>query len=67
MVPLRFVPGLAALLFKELVLVVAGIVLISLLVALTLTPLLTLFFLPAAYGLAMERRQVVGVAENAQD
>jgi hydrophobic/amphiphilic exporter-1 (mainly G- bacteria), HAE1 family len=39
--PFLFVPGLAALLFKELVLVVAGIVVISLLVALTLTPLLT--------------------------
>ncbi len=39
--PFLFVPGLAALLFKELVLVVAGIVAISLLVAVTLTPLLT--------------------------
>jgi hydrophobic/amphiphilic exporter-1 (mainly G- bacteria), HAE1 family len=39
--PFLLVPGLAALLFKELVLVVAGIVVISLLVALTLTPLLT--------------------------
>ncbi len=39
--PFLFVPGLAALLFKELVLVVAGIVVISLLVAVTLTPLLT--------------------------
>ena len=35
------VPGLAALLFRELVLVVAGILVISLLVALTLTPFLT--------------------------
>ncbi|MBS0013134.1 MAG: efflux RND transporter permease subunit [Desulfobacterales bacterium] len=43
--PFLFVPGLAALLFKELVLVVAGIVIISLLVALTLTPLLTQSFL----------------------
>jgi len=39
--PFLFVPGLAALLFKELVLVVAGVVLISLLVAVTITPLLT--------------------------
>ncbi len=39
--PFVFVPGMAAILFKELVLVVAGVVLISLLVAITLTPLLT--------------------------
>ncbi len=39
--PFLFVPGLAALLFKELVLVVAGVVVISLLVAITITPLLT--------------------------
>lgn len=39
--PFLFVPGLAALLFKELVLVVAGIVVLSLLIAVTLTPLLT--------------------------
>jgi hydrophobe/amphiphile efflux-1 (HAE1) family protein len=39
--PFLLVPGLAALLFKELVLVVAGIVVISLLIAVTLTPLLT--------------------------
>lgn len=39
--PFLFVPGLAALLFKELVLVVAGIVVVSLLVAVTLTPVLT--------------------------
>ncbi len=39
--PFVFVPGMAALLFKELVLVVAGVVLISLLVAVTVTPLLT--------------------------
>ncbi len=38
--PFLLVPGLAALLFKELVLVVAAIVLISLLVAITLTPFL---------------------------
>lgn len=39
--PFIFIPGLAALLFKELVFVVAGIVAISLFVALTLTPLLS--------------------------
>jgi hydrophobe/amphiphile efflux-1 (HAE1) family protein len=39
--PFIFVPGMAALLFKELVLVVGGVVAISLLVAVTLTPLLT--------------------------
>jgi len=38
--PFLIVPGLAALLFKELVLVVASIVLLSLLVAITVTPLL---------------------------
>lgn len=39
--PFLFIPGLAALLFKELVLVVAGVVLVSLLIAVTLTPFLT--------------------------
>ncbi len=39
--PFVFVPGMSAILFKELVLVVAGVVVISLLVAITLTPLLT--------------------------
>lgn len=39
--PFLFVPGLAVLLFKELVLVVAGIVIVSLAVAVTLTPVLT--------------------------
>ena len=39
--PFVFIPGMAAILFKELVLVVAGVVLISLLVAITVTPLLT--------------------------
>ncbi|MEA2011815.1 MAG: efflux RND transporter permease subunit [Verrucomicrobiota bacterium] len=40
-IPFVFVPGMAAILFKELVLVVAGVVVISLLVAITLTPVLT--------------------------
>lgn len=39
--PFLIVPGLAALLFKELILVIASIVLLSLLVAVTLTPFLT--------------------------
>ena len=37
-VPFIFIPGLTSLLFRELVMVVAGIVVISLLVAVTLTP-----------------------------
>jgi hydrophobic/amphiphilic exporter-1 (mainly G- bacteria), HAE1 family len=40
-VPFLLVPGLTSLLFKELILVIAGIVCVSLLVAVTLTPLLT--------------------------
>lgn len=39
--PFLFIPGMASLLFKELVLVVAGVVLLSLLVAVTLTPFLS--------------------------
>jgi hydrophobic/amphiphilic exporter-1 (mainly G- bacteria), HAE1 family len=39
--PFVFVPGMVAILLSELVFVVAGVVVISLLVALTLTPLLT--------------------------
>ncbi len=38
--PFLFVPGLTSLLFKELILVISGIVIISVLVAVTLTPLL---------------------------
>ncbi len=37
-IPFIFIPGLTSLLFKELVMVVAGIVVISLLIAVTLTP-----------------------------
>jgi len=44
-VPFLLVPGLTSLLFKELILVVTGIVLISLLVAITMTPMLTSFLL----------------------
>jgi hydrophobe/amphiphile efflux-1 (HAE1) family protein len=40
-VPFLLVPGLTSLLFKELILVMAGIVLVSLAVAITLTPMLT--------------------------
>ncbi len=39
--PFVFVPGLAAILFKELVMVVGGVVAVSLLVAVTITPFLT--------------------------
>lgn len=38
--PFLLIPGLMSLLFKEMILVIAGVVLLSLLVALTLTPLL---------------------------
>jgi hydrophobic/amphiphilic exporter-1 (mainly G- bacteria), HAE1 family len=44
-VPFLIVPGLTSLLFKELILVIAGIVVISLAVAITLTPMLTAMFL----------------------
>ena len=40
-VPFLMVPGLVSLLFRELILVVAGIVLVSLVAAFTLTPMLT--------------------------
>jgi len=40
-IPFLMVPGLVSLLFRELILVVAGIVLISLAIAVTLTPMLT--------------------------
>jgi HAE1 family hydrophobic/amphiphilic exporter-1 len=43
-VPFLLVPGLTSLLFRELILVIAGIVCVSLLVAITLTPLLTALF-----------------------
>ncbi len=39
--PFIFIPGMASALFKELVLVVAGVVALSLLIALTFTPFLT--------------------------
>jgi len=40
-VPFLLVPGLMSLLFRELILVIAGIVLISLIVAITVTPMIT--------------------------
>ena len=40
-IPFLFIPGLTSLLFKELVFVVAGIVVISLVIAITVTPSLT--------------------------
>lgn len=40
-VPFLIVPGLTSLLFRELILVIAGIVVISLLVAVSLTPMIT--------------------------
>ena len=39
--PFLLVPGLTSLLFQELILVIAGVVLVSLLLAVTLTPMLT--------------------------
>ncbi|MFP4502726.1 MAG: efflux RND transporter permease subunit [Candidatus Hydrogenedentota bacterium] len=46
--PFLLVPGLTSLLFRELILVIAGIVVISLIVAVALTPMLTtLIFTPA--------------------
>lgn len=40
-VPFLMVPGLVSLLFRELILVIAGVVLISMVTAITLTPMLT--------------------------
>jgi len=51
-VPFLIVPGLTSLLFRELILVVAGIVAISLLVAVTFTPMLT--------GMVLQRRRATG-------
>jgi hydrophobe/amphiphile efflux-1 (HAE1) family protein len=44
-VPFLLVPGLTSLLFKELILVVAGVVLVSLLMAVTVTPMLAALLL----------------------
>ena len=48
--PFLIVPGMASLLFKELVLVIASIVVLSLLVAVTLTPFLTDLLVMRARG-----------------
>ncbi len=47
-VPFLLVPGLVSLLFRELILVIAGIVLISLVTAVSLTPMLTAVLLGSA-------------------
>lgn len=49
-VPFLLVPGLVSLLFRELILVIAGIVLISLITAISLTPMLTAVLLSGAAG-----------------
>ncbi len=54
--PFLLVPGLTSLLFRELILVIAGIVMVSLLVAVALTPMLTTLF----FGRAAQRRQPTG-------
>ncbi|NLE99024.1 MAG: efflux RND transporter permease subunit, partial [Propionibacterium sp.] len=51
-VPFLLVPGLTSLLFRELILVIAGIVIISLAVAVTLTPMLVTIF----FGRSTQRR-----------
>lgn len=51
-VPFLLVPGLTSLLFRELILVIAGIVIISLVVAVTLTPMLVTIF----FGRSAQRR-----------
>jgi len=48
--PFLLVPGLSTLLFKELILVVSGIVVISLFVAVTMTPMFTAWLLGATSG-----------------
>lgn len=49
-VPFLLVPGLVSLLFRELILVIAGIVLISLATAVSLTPMLTAALLVGSVG-----------------
>ncbi|MDZ7820316.1 MAG: efflux RND transporter permease subunit [Candidatus Marinimicrobia bacterium] len=55
--PFLLVPGLTSLLFKELILTIGGIVVISLIVALTVTPMLT-HYLVTSKGHARERRSI---------
>ena len=54
-VPFLLVPGLTSLLFRELILVIAGIVAISLGVAVSLTPMLTAVFLKSTTSQASGR------------
>lgn len=56
-IPFLLVPGLTSLLFKELILVIAGIVCISLAVAVTLTPMLTAMLL-GGRGATPERKSL---------
>ncbi|MFO7898680.1 MAG: efflux RND transporter permease subunit [Planctomycetota bacterium] len=51
--PFLLVPGLTSLLFRELILVIAGIVIISLAVAVAMTPMLVAIF----FGRSTQRRQ----------
>lgn len=51
--PFLLVPGLTSLLFRELILVIAGIVIVSLTVAVAMTPMLTTLF----FGPGGQRRQ----------
>lgn len=56
-VPFLLVPGLTSLLFKELILVIAGIVCISLVVAVTLTPMLMACFSSDHESLAAKKKR----------
>lgn len=56
-VPFLLVPGLTSLLFKELILVIAGIVCISLAVAVTLTPMLMAFFFAGNNRLPVQKNR----------
>jgi hydrophobic/amphiphilic exporter-1 (mainly G- bacteria), HAE1 family len=55
--PFLLIPGLTSLLFKELILTIAGIVVVSLLVALTVTPMLT-HYLVTNKGKRLEHRSL---------
>ncbi len=55
--PFLLIPGLTSLLFKELILTIAGIVVVSLMVALTVTPMLT-HYLVTAKGHPREHRSL---------
>ena len=57
--PFLLVPGLLSLLFKELIMVIAGIVMVSLAMAITLTPSITAFFM----GFKSSRRTAGKFAE----